>query len=477
MAKKEKQKDILLQTAKGMHDILPEEYYFHQNFFEKAEEVADYYGFKPIQTPYLEKMDLFTTAVGETTDIIERQMYTLKTRGGDRLVLRPEATAAVMRAYLKYGMHTRPQPVMLWYKGSFFRHENPQAGRFREFQQFGLEILGEENSIADATVIKVATAILEELGLKQYIVHINSIGDKECRGAYRKELSNYYRRKINHLCKDCRRRLRENPLRLLDCKEEGCRELKKEAPQMINFLCPNCKAHLKEVLEILDTLNIPYFLDHYLVRGLDYYSRTVFEIYPAPPPAPARPDRGESQGGPSPAAADDQKEKKEEKTGPPENSFLTTGFALVGGGRYDYLSRALSNKNVPGVGMAMGAERIIMALNEQKLLSSPAFGWRHKAKSPKIFFIQIGALAKRKSLLLTEMFRKANIPIAQSVTKDSFKSQLKIAARLEAPLILILGQKEALEDTVIARDIGLGCQDIVPFSKIIEFAKKKLKHD
>ncbi len=439
MAKKNKQKDILLQAPKGMRDILPEEYYFYQNFFEKAEEVANYYGFQPIQTPHLEKIDLFTAAVGETTDIVEKQMFTLKTRGGDRLVLRPEATAPVMRAYLKYGMHTRPQPVMLWYKGSFFRHENPQAGRSREFQAFGLEIIGEENSIADATIIKVVTTILEELGLTQFIVHINSIGDKECRGAYRKELSNYYRRKINHLCKDCKRRLKQNPLRLLDCKEESCKELKKEAPQMINFLCPNCKTHFREVLEILDTLNIPYFLDHYLVRGLDYYSRTVFEIFPIP---------------------------STDETA--ETPSLSGGFALLGGGRYDYLSKILSNKDVPAVGMAMGAERVIMAMAEGKL-------FRHRPRVPKIFFIQIGTLAKRKSLLLTEMFRKAGIPIAQSVTKDSFKSQLKIAGRLGTPLILILGHKEALEDTVIVRDLSLGGQDIIPFSETVEFVKNKLK--
>jgi histidyl-tRNA synthetase len=447
MSKKNKQKDILLQTPKGMHDILPEDCYFYQNFYEKAEEIANYYGFQPIQTPHLEKIDLFTTTVGETTDIIEKQMYAVRTRGGDRLVLRPEGTAPVMRAYLKHGMHTWPQPVLLWYKGSFFRHESPQFGRLREFQSFGLEILGEKNSIADATVIRVATTILEEMGLENFIVRINSIGDKECRGTYRKELMNYYRRKINHLCKDCRRRLKENPLRLLDCKEESCKELKHDAPQMINYLCPDCKTHFKEVLEILDTTNIPYLLDHYLVRGLDYYSRTVFEFF---------------------------LEEKEEKNLPAqagetaENTSPSVDFAVGGGGRYDYLSKALSNKDIPGVGMQLGADRVILALREKNLL-------RRRAKAPKIFFIQIGGAAKHKSLLLMEMFRKANIPVAQSVTKESLKSQLKIAGKLETPLVLIVGQKEALEDTVIVRDAVSGGQDIVPFSKIIDFVKAKLK--
>jgi histidyl-tRNA synthetase len=279
MAEKQKSKDIILQTPKGTKDILPEEYYFYEDFLNKAEDVAKYYGFLPVQTPHLEKIELFTTTVGEATDIVEKQMYTLRTRGGDRLVLRPEGTASVVRAYLKHGMHTRPQPVMLYYKGSFFRHESPQFGRLREFQQFGLEILGEEGAIADATTIKVAGAILEEAGLKKIVVRLNSIGDKECRGIYRKDLLNYYRRKFNHLCRDCGRRLKENPLRLLDCKEKTCLELKQGAPQMINYLCPECKQHFKEILETLDNLNISYLLDNYLVRGLDYYSRTVFEIF------------------------------------------------------------------------------------------------------------------------------------------------------------------------------------------------------
>ena len=432
------------KRQKGCAIFFPMNILIIKIFSRKPKKSQTYYGFQPIQTPHLEKLELFTATVGETTDIVEKQMYTLKTRGGDRLVLRPEGTAPVMRAYLKHGMHTWPQPVMLWYQGSFFRHENPQGGRLREFQSFGLEILGEENSIADATVIRVATAILEEMGLKQYMVHINSIGDKECRNIYRKELTNYYRRKINRLCKDCRRRLKENPLRLLDCKEKECKELKYEAPQMINYLCPNCKTQFKEVLEILDALNIPYMLDHYLVRGLDYYTRTVFEIFV------------------------DEKEDAPTTEGAETAPNNPLNFAVAGGGRYDYLSKALSNKDVPGVGIGIGAERLIMALREKNL-------FRQRVRNPKIFFIQIGAAAKRKSLLLTEMFRKANIPIAQSVTKDSLKSQLKIAAKIGAPLTLMLGQKEALEDTIIIRDIEMGGQDIVPFSKAVEFVKKKLK--
>ncbi len=475
--KNKSQKDAYLQTPKGMRDILPEEYRFYQDFFKTAEEVANYYGFRPIQTPHLEKINLFTATLGETTDIIEKQMYTLKTRGGDQLVLRPEGTAPAMRAYLRHGMQTRPQPVMLWYQGSFFRHENPQSGRLREFQSFGMETLGEANSVADATIIRVATAILEELGIKNYIVRINSIGDKECRNAYRKELTNYYRRRINRVCKDCKRRLKENPLRLLDCKEKECQEAKKDAPQMINFLCQDCKTHFKEVLETLDTLNIPYALDHYLVRGLDYYSRTVFEITIDSPRGKTSekeiieiPTPVENEAEITASDAENQSVEKEKKETPKIDEEISPlkNFALAGGGRYDYLSKIISNKNVPGVGIGIGAERVVMALSGKKLL-------KVREKNPKIFFIQIGSLAKRKSLLLTEIFRKANIPIAQSVTKESLKSQIKIAERLGASTIMMLGQKEALDDTIIIRDAGFGAQNIVPFSKAVEFIKRKLK--
>jgi histidyl-tRNA synthetase len=211
MADKKEKIKIILQAPKGMHDILADEYVFYQSVFEKAEKVASYYGFQPIQTPLLEKTELFTSGVGTATDIVEKQMYSFRTRGGDHLSLRPELTAPIMRSYLEHGMHTLPQPVMVWQKGSCFRHENPQKGRTREFQQFDLEIIGEPKPIAEVITIRVLKSIFEELNLSSLIVHINSIGDKECRPAYRRELVNYYRKRINQLCPDCKRRFKENP--------------------------------------------------------------------------------------------------------------------------------------------------------------------------------------------------------------------------------------------------------------------------
>jgi histidyl-tRNA synthetase len=319
---------------------------------------------------------------------------------------------------------------MLWYKGSFFRHENPQKGRTREFQQFGLEIIGEPKPIAEAIIIRILKSIFEELDLPPIIVRINSIGDKECRGAYRKELVNYYRKKTSQLCPDCKRRLKENPLRLLDCKEEKCLEIKAGAPQMANYLCPSCKQHFREVLEALDSADIFYILDNHLVRGLDYYSRTVFEVFSNENP-------------------DD---------------------ALAGGGRYDYLARTLGKKDVAGIGAAIGVNRVVQLMQDKKI------PLRQKKQS-KIFLIQLGNAAKYKSLEIIEMFRRSHLPINQSVSKDSLRGQLNLAAKLDITLALILGQQEVLKNSIILRDMKSGTQETIEIKDLVEVIKKKLTYD
>src|SRR3989344_4401477 len=268
-----------IQTPKGTHDILPEDFPYYDKIVQVAENIAKFYGFKRIETPHFEKTDLFLRTLGETTDIIEKQMYSFRTRGGDQLTLRPEGTAPVARAYIQHGMASWPQPVKLYYYGSVFRHENPQRGRYREFDQFGFEILGEDDIVADALIIRLFYAMLDELGFKNIAVQVNSIGDEESRAAYRKDLITFYRKRINSICKDCKRRIKENPLRLLDCKESGCVEVREEAPQMIKSLSENSKRRFKMLLEFLEEGGIPYFLNPHLVRGLDYYTGTVFEMF------------------------------------------------------------------------------------------------------------------------------------------------------------------------------------------------------
>jgi histidyl-tRNA synthetase len=381
-------------------------------------------------------------------------MYTLRTKGGGHLALRPEGTAATLRSYIEYGMHTLPQPVMLWYKGSFFRHEKSQKGRYREFQQFGIEILGEDKSIADALIIKIMVLILEELGLGSVVVHINSLGDKNCRSDYRKDLIAYYKKKTNELCFDCKERLKKNPLRLLDCKNERCMETGKDAPNMIDYLCVPCKNHLKETLEFLDSNNIEYLLDTHLVRGLDYYSRTVFEIFIEDPDVDNE--------------AEEKDNSEGENSDKEKNRTALSSLAIASGGRYDYLAKMLSGKDIPATGAAFGVDRVVQLMKERKI------SVKHDRK-PKIFFIRLGSAATHKSLAVVEQLRKAHLPIRYSIGKDSLKGQLKIASKLKIPYALILGQKEALEDSIIVRNMETRAQKIVPIEKVVDIIKNKLK--
>ena len=425
-----KNKSADVASPRGMRDLMNEEYYAFQGFFEKAQEVAVYYGFKPIDTPILENEEVFTGSIGEGTDIIDKEMYTLKTKGGDHLALRPEHTAALMRAYIEHGMQTMPQPVMFYQYGPVFRHDKPQRGRYRQFWQFDLDCLGSDKSIMDALVIKAGMSILEEAGATNLTVDINSIGDKECRGGYVKELTSYYRKHLSSLPAIDRERLKTNPLRILDSKEEKTKEINEGAPDAISFLCASCKKHFKEVLEYLEEMGINYNINKNLVRGLSYYTRTVFEVYT----------------------------ESEEEGGLP--------IQVASGGRYDYLAKQIGGKkDVSAVGFSMGVDRVVEAKWYKKL--SPRI-----LKKPKIYFIQLGSEAKLKSLNIIEILRKAHVPIAQSLSKDSLGSQLGIAEKLSIPYAIIFGVKEAIDDSVIVRDMSNRSQDTVKLSKLLEYLKE-----
>ncbi len=418
-----------IASPKGMRDIMGDEFYSFQGFFEKAQEVAVYYGFKPIETPIMEAEDIFTTSIGKGTDVIDKEMYSLKTKGGDQLALRPEHTAPLMRAYIEHGMQSLPQPVMYYQYGPVFRHDKPQRGRYRQFYQFDLDALGSEKSIMDALVIKAGICMLEEAGANNLSIDINSIGDKECRSGYLKELTNYYKKNLSQLPAIDRERLKTNPLRILDSKEEKTKEINEGAPDAISHLCPACKKHFKEVLEYLEEMGIQYNLNKNLVRGLSYYTRTVFEVIQA--------DGGED--------------------GSP--------ISIAGGGRYDYLARQIgSKKDVPAVGFSVGVDRIVASPWYKKL--SPRI-----MKKPKMYFIQLGMEAKLKSLNVIEILRKAHVPIAQSLSKDSLGAQLAIAEKLQIPYTLIFGVKEAIDETVIVRNMANRSQETVKISKLLEYLK------
>ncbi len=417
-----------LSSPKGMRDIMGDDYYKMQGLFEKAQEVAVYYGFTPIETPILEHEETFTSAVGIGTDIVDKEMYTLKTKGGDHLAMRPEHTAGLMRAYITGGMQSLPQPVLMYQSGPVFRHDKPQKGRYRQFYQFDVDALGSEKSIVDALVIKTIYTILEEAGAKDLVVTINSIGDKDSRPAYLKELVNYYKKHLKDLPEIDQERLKTNPMRILDSKDPKTIEINAGAPDSMSHLSTSGKKHFKEVLECLDEMGIAYQIDKTLVRGLSYYTHTVFEIM----------------------------EVQEDGT------MLT----IAGGGRYDYLGKMLgSKKDIPAMGGSLGMDRIV----ERPWFKNLA---PRIMKKPKVYFIQVGFEAKLKSLNVIEILRKAHIPIVQSLSKDSLGAQLAVAEKSGAPYVIIFGQMEAVKNCVIVRDMETRSQETVPLSELSTYIKQ-----
>lgn len=423
------------QSPTGMHDLFGEDLDYFQKIEKTASQIADFYNFQRIETPILEETTLFEKGTGSATDVVQKEMFSFRTKGNDHLTLRPEGTPPLIRAYLEQGMQSLAKPVKLWYCGPYFRYERPQADRFRQFNQFGFEFIGVDKPIIDAQTIQIFYSILKDLGFRKLVVAINSIGDKECRRPYKKKLVRYLKAHQSALCPDCKRRLRENPLRVLDCKQEKCREVISRAPQMLDNLCKECHDHFTKVLEFLEELNIPYRLDPYLVRGLDYYTKTVFEIFPAV-------------------------EKK-------EDGQVETVNALGGGGRYDELVKQLGGPETPACGFAAGMERIIRLMKERGKTALTKAG-------PQVFLAQIGEMPRKRSLGLLEEFRKKKIKITAAPYKDSLSFQLKMADRLGVKIVLILGQNEIIQDKIIIREMATGKQKIVPIKDVFKELKKKI---
>lgn len=421
------------QSVKGMHDLLPAAAASQEKIFKEAREILEYYNFGSIVPPLVEPLGLYARTTGEATDIVEKQMFAVKTKSAEQLALRPEFTPGICRAYVQHGMAQLPHPVKLYTMGPVFRYEQPQAGRLRQFNQIDAEIFSTENdAVYDAQGILAAYRILEELKIKDALLSINTIGCKTCRPVYRKALITYYKNKERQLCADCKRRLTVNPLRLLDCKTPDCQPLKENAPTTLDHVCAACKKHFKEVIEYLDNLKLPYALNNFLVRGLDYYSKTVFEVT-------IQPQEGEEH----------------------------LSFALGGGGRYDYLIEELGGKPTAAFGWALGVERITEVLRHRNLLPNTR-------TRDKVFLIHIGEMAKKQSLCLIETLRQARIGVIESLGKESLAAQLRSADKAGVSIALIFGQKEAYEESIIIRDMKTGAQEMVPLTKLAEMIKRKL---
>lgn len=434
---------------RGMKDVLFDEYKYYDLLRKKACQLAKTFGYNRIETPILERSDLYLRSTGKETDIVSKEMYTFVDKSGDKVSMRPEATPGLVRSYIEHGMFNLPQPVKMFWLGPLFRHEKPQSGRYRQHTQFDLEIFGEESPVADAQLIQIAYNFFSELQINVQ-VQINSIGHKECRDVYIKKLIEFYkeRGKRAKLCNDCKKRFLKNPLRLLDCKEESCRAVREDAPQIVDFLCDDCRDHFIKVLEYLDEMEIPYNLDPFLVRGLDYYNKTVFELVPIE-------EEEEAEG---------EEEERDEKKTPKRQ------VSLAGGGRYDGLVEMMGGRPTAGAGFGLGLERVVQKIKEKNI---PL----RVEDSNIIFLAQLGDQSRRKMFALFEEMRRAGYNVRQAFTKDSLKVQLEEANRLGARLSLILGQKEMLDGTIILRDMDSGNQEVIDYKKIYPELARRMENE
>jgi len=394
-----------IQSVKGFHDVLPGESARWNTLEERARAVFAQYNFQEIRLPIVERAELFQRSIGETTDIVEKEMYGFTDRDGSALTLRPEGTASVVRAYVEHALHAQEPVAKLYYFGPMFRRERPQKGRQRQFSQIGVELLGRDDPAADAEVMLLLYDLLADFGITTAEVQINALGDRTCRPAYRAALVEWGRAHLDQLCEDCTRRLEQNPLRLLDCKSPGCLAIRHTAPRMVDYLCEDCRAHFDRVLALLAAEGVAPRLQPYMVRGLDYYVRTAFEIV-----APG----------------------------------LGAQNAIGGGGRYDGLVRALGGPDIGGIGFALGMERLAMVLDAEGAAMAPP---------PEFVICPLGAAAESAAMTLAHRWRRNGARVDVEPGQRSLKSQMRHAAKLGARYVVILGEDELANGTVTVRDM------------------------
>ena len=409
----------MYKAPRGTFDILPDEYAYWEHVEERAAHLCRLHGYQPLRMPIFEDAQLFARTVGGGTDIVDKEMYIFRDKSGHELALRAEGTAPVCRAYLEHGLFNLPQPVKLYYIGPVFRYERPQSGRYRQHHQFGFEALGEADPVLDAEVIEMAYRFFLSLGLDRVSIQLNSIGCRLCRPGYLEVLRQHYASFTDRICPDCQARLSKNPLRLLDCKKASCQAIAETAPRPADHLCPECQLHFRSVQEFLGALRVPFRLNHRLVRGLDYYTRTVFEVEP------------QYRGGQS---------------------------TLGGGGRYDDLIESLGGNPTPGVGFAAGLERIILNLKNGDLYIPPL-------PKPVAFVAHLGEDARVEALKLAAELRKAGIATVMAAGDKSLKAQMRQADSSGSRYALILGKQEIIDGTVMVRDMGSGDQKTIPLAE------------
>ena len=410
---------MLTQAPRGTRDVLPTESYRWQYIEEKMRRAAALAGYREVRTPVFEHTELFARGVGDTTDIVQKEMYTFQDKGNRSITLKPEGTAGAARCFLESNLYADPLPCKMYYLDApIFRYEAPQSGRLREHHQFGLECFGAQEATADAELILIAFRLLSELGVQNLSVHINSIGCPNCRPAYHAKLKEYLADRVNCLCEDCRNRFERNPLRALDCKKPGCQEQVRNAPSMLDYLCDDCRAHFTQLQACLDSAGIPYRIDSRIVRGLDYYTKTVFELI------------------------------TERKDG---------NLTVCGGGRYDHLVEQIGGPDLPAVGFGMGLERVLMLLDEERI----------RIPQPPLYDVFVTYMGDHRirAFQLVEDLRNQGISADLDHCGRSLKAQFKYANKTGALLSATIGDEEAEQNSVRIKNMNTREEKVVPVSE------------
>ncbi|MDX2478943.1 MAG: histidine--tRNA ligase [Desulfuromusa sp.] len=422
---KEKARVLNITAVKGMNDILPGEVETWQFLEQSAREVFGLYGFAEIRTPIPEKTELFCRSIGETTDIVEKEMYTFSDKGENSLTLRPEGTAPVMRSFIQNRLHNLDPVSKLYYMGPMFRYERPQKGRYRQFHQLGVEVVGVEDAKIDAQVLAMLHQYFVRIGIDSVSLQINSLGCPECRPGYRQALISYLESRLDSLCVECQRRYQTNPLRVLDCKAQGCQTATIDAPSVIEHLCPPCNDHFRQVKNYLELLSIPFEVNARMVRGLDYYVRTTFEL------------------------VTDQ---------------LGSQNAVAAGGRYDGLVESLDGPSLPGIGFAIGLERLVLMKGEQRI----------SAEGPQLFIAALGDEATERAFVLMSQLQAAGVRAEMDYLGKSVKAQMRRANKLNATFTLVLGEEELESGQAQLKNMADSSQSTVALDSLVAMLTEKL---
>ena len=420
---------MTIKSVRGMNDILQDEARRWARAEMKAREILAAHGYEEIRTPVAERTELFSRGIGETTDIVSKEMYTFEDRRGQSLTLRPEGTAPVVRAYIKSKMYASNPLVKLYYLGPMFRYERPQSGRSRQFHQIGVEVLGSDDPLVDAEVIEVLMGLLDGLGATGLVLEINSLGCPDCRPAFVEALRGFADDHIDDLCDECGKRVERNPLRILDCKAEKCRSILEGAPEITDHLCERCVQDFSKVRSYLDQIGLAYVHNPRIVRGLDYYTRTAFEV---------------------------------------TSSTLGAQNAVAGGGRYDGLVEELGGPSVPGVGFAIGLERLLMGF--------PGAG-ASEENATAVFVAPLGEEARTEGFGIVSGLRNRGIRSEIGVGDKSLKSMMRRAGSIGVNLVIILGEEEMERKAATVRDMKEGSQDEIDFTNLLDSIEKRLLHD